>query len=116
MRSHKVTLDLRKHHAEMTKSAFPLAVYCVSSESYESNKSGYQESSIPLSVEATGIPKLRVMLSSFPAQKQFEAFTDHAEGVVSDVLGSMRAWTTTLKSPFRDSIRATVIDVPEVRE
>ena len=113
MRNAKVTHGLHKNYRELTKSSNVLTVKCVSSDHYETNKYGFEDDEIPLSVDATGIPNLRHLFSGFPAASKRETFDKHLNWV-RDTFASMGIWGSKPSKLLCEEIREVVAKPLEV--
>jgi len=68
LRNRKVANSLKEMYANATSDQNLLPVYCVSNRSYEKHQAGHSKRARPpLSVEGTGIPRLRADLKLTPA-------------------------------------------------
>lgn len=94
MRNRKVTITMRQKYKTITQDPTNLPVYAVSNSDYIKHKDGYDLSEeIPISVQATGIPRVRYELSKIPARKRLDALRHYCYGTVEDLVGSLRNWS-----------------------
>lgn len=94
MRNQKVTTIMRQKYKNLTQDHALFPVYAVSNSDYNKHKDGYDLSEeIPVSVLATGIPRVRYQLSMLPARSRLDALRHYCHGSVEDLVGSLRNWS-----------------------
>ena len=86
-----------------------LDVLFVSSHHYQRHKDGFGEGSIPLSLGLTGIPRLRSLLSSFPASSRFNVLEAHINGTLPSLIHSMEIWSSQSEKVLREQVREVVV-------
>ena len=85
---------MRQMYKKLTQDSASLGVFAVSNSDYSRHKDGYDLSEeIPVSVQTTGIPRMRFVLSRLPAAGRLDALWHYSHGTVEDIIGSLRNWS-----------------------
>ncbi|KAL9585820.1 MAG: hypothetical protein Q9212_001298 [Teloschistes hypoglaucus] len=108
MRNRKVERAMRDRHQEADSVNGPLRIVCVSSMAYEVNALGYSEDVIPVSVESTGIPQLRSVISGLPARERLSVLQLYCWGHLKSLISSMESWTVQSTIARRLELREVV--------
>ncbi|KAL8700472.1 MAG: hypothetical protein Q9201_005433 [Fulgogasparrea decipioides] len=85
-----------------------LNIYCVSSAAYELNAKGYNDEDIPVSVNATGIPKLRAFMARVAAEEKLNVLQNHCSGHLPSMMSSLESWSLRLTMDRRREMRRVV--------
>ena len=94
MRNRIVTFELRKKYQGLTPEARNLRTACVSNLRYDCHLLGYDKDYIPISLEATGIPGLRLELSAIPAQGKLSVVQRHWSASLIGTMTSMNNYSS----------------------
>ena len=114
MRNRKVTVAMKKTYFELTKDVEPLSVFCVSNEHYGRHMVGYGADDIPIGIEATGIPHLRMFVSGLPATSKLATLREYCEGILPSVVGSLDLWSNQSVVERREELREKIEEPCEV--
>ena len=114
MRNTKVTNLVRKKYRNLTSDPNSLETACISNHHYSYHLEGYNEELIPVSLETTGIPKLRMMLSTIPAQSKLNILRQHCSGVLPDMISSLEMWSSKSATKLHNELRLITAKPREV--
>ncbi|KAL9596174.1 MAG: hypothetical protein Q9179_004711 [Wetmoreana sp. 5 TL-2023] len=108
MRNRKVESAMRMKYNEENPPVENLNIYCVSSAAYELNAKGYNDEDIPVSVNATGIPKLRAFMARVAAEEKLNVLQNHCSGHLPSMMSSLESWSLRLTMDRRREMRRVV--------
>jgi len=115
MRNRKVGAAIRKKYQTMTGDSSWLPILYVSNKDYEIHKMGYDEEDIPLPLNLTGIPQMRFLISTLPAERRQNVLSHHWRGNLMSVIESLGAWSSQSALQKRAELRKVVEKPGKVR-
>lgn len=116
MRNRKVVRSMRDIYRGIASGPNPLDIFCVSNSHYTMHKTGYDEEGIPLSIDVTGVPTIRSMLSTLPAAARLRVLEQHIEGVLKEFVNSMELWSLQATNHRRLELKEIVARPGKVRD
>ena len=106
MRNRKVETAMRLKHRVADTPSEALKVWCVSSTEYNINVDGFDDETIPISVEATGVPQLRAFILRVPAEEKLKILKLYCWSHLESLIASMEMW----------GVQSTILRRLEARE
>ncbi|KAL8829118.1 MAG: hypothetical protein Q9170_006308 [Blastenia crenularia] len=105
MRNRKVESVMATKYCKTDTASESLKVWCVSSTDYQVNTRGYDDEQIPMSVNATGIPRLRAFLLRMPAEQKLEVLKMYSQAHLPSLIRSIDMWTVQSNDIRRNELR-----------
>ena len=115
IRNRYVCSEMGKKYASLTGDSNKLTMFCVSNMHYGMHVQGYDQEDIPISLDLTGIPKLRLWASRFPTISKLKILKQHCKTILPSLITSIELWTDKSASEYREELRAVVSKPQEVR-
>lgn len=99
MRNAKVTRSMQDKHRQSTKDRISLKVLCISNTDYAKHQKGYPENSFPASVQATGVPSVRLCGLTLPSKDKVDTLKRGIMVTLPSILASMELWSEQSFNP-----------------
>ena len=115
MRNRKVTLEMHRKYHSVTPEARNLRINCVSNLHYEHHLIGYNRDFVPLPIETTGIPALRLELLALPAPGKLAVLQHHWKGNLVGTIASMKNYSRQSANQRQEELKIVVKKSYKVR-
>ena len=115
IRNENVITAMREKYASLTGDARKLTMFCISNLHYGMHVEGYDEENIPISLELTGIPAVRIWASRFPVVSKLKALKQHCKFVLPGLINSIELWTDKSALENREDLRSKISKPSKVR-
>ena len=97
LRNQKTNRVVQKKYREQTKDPNPLRVFYVSNSHYRAYLEGFGIHDMPCSLEATGIPSVRLCALSLPSRDRFKSVWNYWKIDVPKAITEIRCWCSRSK-------------------
>ncbi|KAG9616800.1 hypothetical protein KCV04_g15592, partial [Aureobasidium melanogenum] len=117
IRNKKTVKSLRRTYLRLTGDQRALPIFCVSNKAYEQYQLGFERSDRPvLTLDDTGIPKLRQHLRHATGEGRFNAARFHYEAQLPSLLSSVEIWCFKTHMKRRKELEDIVLEPREACE